>query len=78
MARDIPGATIGDIDNHNEDNYVYDGNGNMQCDLQNGIGFIVYDIFNQPVLVCKTAGSQYEYSYYIYISPFPPLSGIYM
>jgi YD repeat-containing protein len=47
----------------NEDNYVYDGNGNMQCDLQNGIGFIVYDIFNQPVLVCKTADSPYEYSY---------------
>jgi RHS repeat-associated protein len=48
-----------DTQNH----YSYDCNGNMQQDLGNGIGFVVYDIHNLPVTVYKTTGTVLTASY---------------
>jgi len=44
-------------------NYAYDHNGNMQQDLANGIGFVIYDIHNLPVRVFTTDGSPWDYAY---------------
>jgi YD repeat-containing protein len=45
------------------DRYVYDSNGNVRHDLDNNIGFVIYDIFNLPVTVYTTAGAQHLYYY---------------
>ncbi|MEX1140621.1 MAG: RHS repeat-associated core domain-containing protein, partial [Bacteroidota bacterium] len=53
-----------DIDNQPPGNYKYDANGNMQQDTQRDIGFIIYDINNQPVSTYrKSSGLLYVSSY---------------
>lgn len=52
-----------DIDNQSSDNYLYNDNGNMIADKQNGIGFIFYDVSNLPVEIVKTDNSQIDYDY---------------
>jgi RHS repeat-associated protein len=43
--------------------YGYDANGNMRQDLDNNIGFTIYDIFNRPVSVYTTGGAEHRYYY---------------
>jgi RHS repeat-associated protein len=45
------------------DRYVYDSNGNVRHDLDNNIGFVIYDIFNLPVTVYTTGGDEHLYYY---------------
>ncbi len=45
------------------DRYVYDSNGNVRHDLDNNIGFIIYDIHNLPVSLYTTGGTLHRYYY---------------
>ena len=52
-----------DIDNQSPGNYKYDGNGNMQSALGDGVAFVVYDVANLPVTEYKLDGTVIQYSY---------------
>jgi len=52
-----------DIDYQNADNYIYDDNGNMIQDEQQGIGFILYNVHNMPIKMYYTNGDVIEYIY---------------
>lgn len=56
-------AYAGDLDSQPSNNYAYDGNGNMIQDLEKGIGYVLYDINNLPIRVCKTNGDVIDYIY---------------
>jgi RHS repeat-associated protein len=58
-----PGNYSSDLDDQEPDNYTYDGNGSMQQDIANGIGFVIYDMHNMPVTLYKTDGTQYQFAY---------------
>jgi RHS repeat-associated protein len=45
------------------DRYVYDSNGNVRHDLDNNIGFVIYDIFKLPVTIYTTGGAEHRYYY---------------
>ncbi|HEX3074025.1 MAG TPA: hypothetical protein VHP30_10470, partial [Ignavibacteriales bacterium] len=59
----LPSMSGSDIDNQASNNYAYDANGNLTQDLQNGVGFIYYDINNLPLKMYKTNGTVLEYGY---------------
>jgi len=52
-----------DLDNQPPQNYCYDGNGNMQTDTKNLVGFVIYDINNLPLRIFKTTGTILDYMY---------------
>ena len=52
------------MENQVADNYIYDDNGNMKQDLMSDVGFIIYDINNQPLSIHKQSdGTCYNYTY---------------
>lgn len=52
-----------DLDNQSMNNYLYDANGNVICDIGSGISFIINDINNLPSRVYLTSGIQLFYGY---------------
>ena len=44
-------------------NYGYDSNGNLQSDSRDSIGFIIYNIDNEPIEVYKLNSTEYWFNY---------------
>ena len=59
----ISNTDYDDVHPQPANNYVYDANGNMIQDTIHKVGFIIYDIFNQPVMVYTTDGNEHLYYY---------------
>ncbi|MBK7980259.1 MAG: RHS repeat-associated core domain-containing protein [Ignavibacteriae bacterium] len=58
--------SVNDVDNQSSGNYLYDGNGSMVQDAQQGIGYILYNSDNLPIKQYYINGDVVEYIYDAY------------
>ena len=57
------GAFSSDIDNQSAGNYQYDGNGNVTAAMGDSLGFVIFDINNQPSAAYKLNGTSVQFKY---------------